>query len=220
MPVESRFRFAEQSRTKGERFLSLCADIFAWILGFSTVFSVHFVGDLYGAEILLILVFPALAILRGRRALRPELKLVYGLMGLWLVGLVVADAYNNIAIVDRLRGTALIVFFAINLLGMSMLLGGNEKRKLIYLIGLMMGALAAVKLQPSPAFASYPWKFGYAWATMQLVLLLSSYFYSRRRFVISALLIFGICGVNLLFEFPIARARFASYGCPGFPNHS
>jgi hypothetical protein len=201
MALVTRFRAAGKSPSTGKPFLSKGADVYSFVLGLASVFSVHLVGELYLAEVLLILVLPALVILRGHRALRPELKLIYILMGLWLLGLVVSDVYNEIEIVDRIRGSALIIFFAINLLGMSMILGRNEKRKILYLIGLMVGALAAVRLQPSPAVEAYPWKFGYAWGTIQLVMLVSSYFYGRRLYVISASLVLGICLVNLLLNF-------------------
>ena len=47
-------------------------------------------------------------------------------MGFWLLGLVVSDVYNHIDLFDRLRSSALIIFFAINTLSMSILLGHNE----------------------------------------------------------------------------------------------
>jgi hypothetical protein len=204
MPIAAstrpRIRIAgEPSQQRG--FTSKAADVFSFILGFATLFSIHFVGDLYVAEILLVVIFPILLIMKGRRALRRELKFVYILMGVWLAGLVLADAYNHIPLTDRMRGMALIVFFAINLLSMSIVLGQNEKRKVLYLVGLMIGALVSIKLQPSEATAAYPWKFGYAWGTMQLVMLVSSYFYSKQRYLLSALLVVGICGVNAIMNF-------------------
>jgi hypothetical protein len=182
-------------------FLSRAADAFCLILGLTTVFAVHFVGDLYLAEILLALALPILLVMRGQRALHPQLKLIYILMAIWLLGLVIADAYNQIPIVDRLRGMALIVFFGLNIFGMSILLSRNEKRKILYLVGLAVGALASVRLQPTQVAHDYPWKFGYAFGTMQVVLLISAIFYARRRYVISALFILGICGVNLILNF-------------------
>lgn len=201
MAVPTKSRMVIKPLPRKRAFVSRAADVFCPVLGIATSFSVHLVGDLYMAEVLLALAFPILAILRIRRALRPELKMIYVLMGFWLLGLVVADAYNHTPITDRLRGMALIVFFAINLLGMSMLLGHNEKRKILYFVGFSIGSLAAVKIQPWPGTEEYPWKFGYAYGTILLVMLVSSYFYSRRRLVPSALLILGLCVVNLVLNF-------------------
>jgi hypothetical protein len=192
---------ATVAKTREQGFMSGVADVLAVIVGIGTEFTVHLVGELYISEILLLLVFPFLLVLRGKRALRPELKTIYSLMGLWLIGLAVSDAYNHIDTYDRMRGAAIIVFFAINLLCMSMLLGGNKRRMMIYFIGLIVGSLASCKLQPSPAFDDYPWKFGYSFGTIQLVMLTASYFYDRRRYGISTIFIFGICAVNLLVNY-------------------
>jgi hypothetical protein len=201
MTVASRYTEANETRTRGRVFISSSADVFTFIFGIATQFSVHFVGELYLAEIALMIAFPIFLVLRGRRVMRPELKAVYSLMGLWLLGLIVSDVYNHTETHDRMRGVAIIVFYAINILGLSMLLGGNEKRKVIYAIGLMVGSLATVRLQPSPAFETYPWKFGYAFGTIMLVMLVASYFYARRRFLVSGLLVLGICIVNLLLNY-------------------
>jgi hypothetical protein len=194
-----RIRIAAEPQQRG--FTSKAADVFSFILGFATLFSVHFIGELYLAEILLATVLPILLIMRGKRAFRPELKFVYILMSTWLAGLVLADAYNHTPLTDRMRGVALIVFFGTNLLGISVLIGRNQRRKVLFFIGLMIGALVSVKLHPFAATQQYPWKFGYAWGTMQLVMLVSSYYYGRRRYVLSALLVLGICGVNVIENF-------------------
>jgi hypothetical protein len=188
-------------KTKSQTFISGAANVLAVAIGIGTEFTVHFVGELYLSEILLLIVFPILIILRGKKAMRPELKTVYLLMGLWLMGLIVADVYNHIDIYDRLRGMAMIVFFAINLLCMTIVLGRSEKRTILFLVGLTVGELLSVKLQPSPAFADYPWKFGYSYGVIQATVLLSSYFYMRRRYLPAALLILGVCLVNLVLNY-------------------
>ena len=194
-----RIRIAAEPPQRG--FTSRAADVFSFILGFATLFSVHFIGDLYLAEILLAISLPILLTMRGKRVFRPELKFVYLLMSTWLLGLVISDVYNHTPLTDRLRGVALIIFFGFNILGMSVLVGHNEKRKIFFLVGLMLGALLSVRIQASEASQQYPWKFGYAWGTMQLVMLISAYYYRQRRFVTSALLVIGICGVNVIENF-------------------
>jgi len=191
-------------RARQQTFASRGADLFVLALGLGTSFSVHFVGDLYLSEILLLIVFAALLFLRGRKALRPELNMVYALMAVWLVGQTIADVYNHIPVVDKMRGTALIVFFAIDLAAFSILLGHNEKRKVYYLMGLVAGAVLSVRLQPDLEALPgerVPWKFGYAYGAILAVMLITSYFYSRRRYAFSALLVLGICGVNVIFNY-------------------
>jgi hypothetical protein len=200
MPFPRRFGNPGEP-TKGEAYLTKGADVLSFILGCTTEFSIHFVGELYFAEILMASLLPIFLILRGKRALRRELITTYTLMGFWLVGLVISDVYHQIDIYDRMRGSALIIFFGINILSLSIVLGKNEKRKVLYLVGLMVGSLLSVKLQPSPAFGDYPWKFGYAFGAIQLAMLLSAFFYARRRYVVAVSIIFGMCLVNLLLNF-------------------
>ena len=181
--------------------MSGSADLLSFAVGAGVNFSVHFVGDLYLSDALLLLALPALVLLRGGRALVSGLRTVYILLGTWLLGLVISDAYNHTAILDRLRGTAQITFFGLNILALSILLAPNERRKVLYFIGMALGALASVKLQPSEFAEDYAWKFGYAWGVMLLVLLIASFFYSRRAYLFSALLLLGLCGVNLMMNF-------------------
>ena len=187
--------------TKRQAFVSSSANLLALVIGIGTNFTIHFVGELYIAEILMLLLLPLFVIFKGKRILKPQLYVIYYLMGLWLLGLVIADVYNHTPVGDRLRGTALIVFFGVDLLVLEMLLSHNDKRKMLFMIGLTVGALLSVKLQPSLALADYPWKFGWASGTIQVVVLVSTYFYTRRRYVVSGLLILGICGVNLILNY-------------------
>jgi hypothetical protein len=180
---------------------SSLAHAYVGLIGITTWFSVHLIGELPIGEILMVCALPVALLFSGRKALRPELKTVYALLLLWLLGQVIADIYNHTAMADRMRGSAAIVFFAIDLLGMSMLVGHSDRRKLIYLVGLMIGTLAQTRFMPSPDALDYLWKFGYATGAMLLALLVSSYFFARRRFMLSALPVLFICGVNLLMNF-------------------
>lgn len=205
-PAPNVDRWISTPRAQKQNFVSLCADTFVFALGLGTLFSVHFVGDLYIAEILLLGASTVVVFLRGRRALRPEFKIVYLLMTVWLLGQTIADSYNHIPVADRMRGAAAIVFFAIDLACFSILVGHNEKRKIYYLLGLAAGSLLSIRLQPDieqamAAGEPFPWKFGYAYGTILVVMMISSYFYARRRYAISALLVLGICGVNVILNY-------------------
>lgn len=177
------------------------ADVYAFWVGITIPFAAHFVGDLPIGEVLLLGSLPLLLAFRWKKAFRPELKNVYILMASWLLGLIVADVYNQTNLTDRMRGTGLIIFFGLDLFAVSILLGRNERRKVWLFVGVAIGALASVKLQPSSASEDYPWKFGYAWGAMQAALLICSFFYGRKRYVPAAISILIIIAVNLLFNF-------------------
>jgi len=201
MAVAKRSRIKFVSRPSLRPFSSYAADVYAFLIGLTIPFSTHFIGDLPVGEVLLLCAMPLLIAFGVKRAFRENLRTVYVLMALWLLGLIVADVYNDTSIVDRMRGMALIVFFGLDLVALCILLGRNERRKLWFFVGVTIGALASVKLQPSEASDAYPWKFGYAWGTMQAVILICCFFYSRRRYVEGAICIVALIVVNLLFNF-------------------
>lgn len=179
-------------------FASHGADALALAVGFATSFTVHLVGELPVAEAILVPVLPLLLVIHGRRVMRPSLRPVLLLMGLWLFGQVITDVYRGTATAKWMRGDAQILFFAVDLLGLAILLGGNERRKAIFVFGLATGSIAMARFTPSAYALDYPWKFGYSAGTITLVLLASCYFYGRRKYVAGVLLILGIAAVNLL----------------------
>ncbi len=178
---------------------SIIGDAITLVVGLSSSFTIHLVGELPVAEVILVILLPVFIILRGARLVRPGLKTVFYLMGLWLFGAILSDIYRATPAHDWTRGDATIVFFAIDIMGVAVLIGKNERRKVIFLVAFAIGALLAVRFQPS-VLTDF-WKFGYSTGTNLLVALISCYFFSRRQYAIAGLLLAGIMGVNLLFDF-------------------
>ena len=179
-------------------FASQAADVLALILGLTTSFTVRFVGDLPIAEAILIPILPILIVVHGKRGLRPAMRPTIVLLGLWLFGQILTDIYRGMPAPKWMRGDAAIVFFAMDLIGLVILLSNNQRRKVIFFIGSAVGSILFTRFLPSEFALAYPWKFGYAYGTITLVVLISCYFYSRRLYAIGALLILGVAAVNLL----------------------
>jgi hypothetical protein len=180
---------------------SIAGDVLAAVIGVASSFSVRLVGALPISEIVLLPLLPILLFLHGRRVLRPGLKMVFILMGLWLFGEMLTDLYRGTAAVDWLRGDAAIVFFAIDLIGLAVLLAHNERRKTVFIAALAAGSLLAARFQPSDYMSIAPWKFGYSFGANLGVALISCYFYARRHYLIVGLLMAGMVGVNLILNF-------------------
>jgi hypothetical protein len=180
------------------RTISLAADAFAFIVGATISFNLRIVGDLPIAELILLPLVTILIAFNPRRAFSPLLTRIYAGLFLWLFGLVASDIYHETSAVDWMRGDAAIIFFWIDLASLAALLAGNELRKMTFIAGSAIGTLLAARFTPSPAAIEEPWKFGYSTGVVTLVLLVSCYFYARRRYVISGLLIGGIAFVNLI----------------------
>lgn len=180
------------------RFTSNVADVFALAIGLTATATVHFVGDLPMSEVILLAILPAILAINGRRVMRREFKILFSLLALWLAGQMISDMYRHTATLDWIRGDAAIIFFGLDLLGLAVLLRKNERRKAIFLTGIALGTILFTFLNPSTYAIDEPWKFGYATGVIYLTVLISCFFYARRMYVISALLIMGIAGVNLL----------------------
>ena len=197
----ARMRRVQQARaSRGHA--PIFIDTFVCILGFFSSMLLHFIGDFFVTEIVLIALLPFLVFLRGRRLLRPGLKTIFLLLGLWLFGLILSDAYHQTETNNRLRGTALIVFFAILIASFSILLAGNERRKTIFLTAYAVGSIVMAKVQPTEiSLGENRWKFGYATGTIMLVLLISCYFYAHRRYLSTFLILAAIAGYNLLVNY-------------------
>lgn len=178
---------------------SVAADAIAAILGFGVSFSVHLIGNLQISEILLVLLLPFFLLTRGRRILRPDLRPILLLLLFWLIGQILTDVYRHTVPHDWIRGDALIVFFGINLIGFVILLGRNFHRQVIFVAAFSAGSLLQARFMPP--LGEPDWKFGYSTGTIMLVVLASCYFYGRRRYLVTGLLLAGILGINLLLNY-------------------
>ncbi|MFZ0746284.1 MAG: O-antigen ligase family protein [Terracidiphilus sp.] len=176
---------------------SIGADLATLIIGLTCSFTVRLVGDLPVAEILLLPLLPVLLIVHGEKVVRPRLRVIGFLMGLWLLSQVLTDIYRGTEARDWMRGDARIVFFAIDIVCLAVLLTRNERRKVIFIAGYAIGSLLAVRFQPALEVADDPWKFGYSRGTIIFVVLVSCFFYRRRQYIIAGIFLAGIMGVNL-----------------------
>src|SRR5271165_5117746 len=173
---------------------SIFADVVALAVGLGSAYTLKLVGDIPLSEVILIPLAPILFALHPERVFRPTFKFLFLLMGLWLFGQIMTDMYRATAPEDWLRGDARILFFAADLIALAILVGRNERRKVVFLVGLAIGSLVGVKLQPNDFTAAEPWKFGYSNGVMMAVLLVSSLFFQRRQYAVVGALIIGLIG--------------------------
>ncbi|WP_109487975.1 hypothetical protein [Occallatibacter savannae] len=178
--------------------VSNLADLVTLAIGLTSTLTVKFIGDLPVSEIILLTLLPIIVAMRGRRLRSPQFKIVYSLLALWLFGQVISDLYRHSQFIDWARGDAAIIFFGLDLLGLIVILSGNDRRKLIFVAGAAIGSIVVTIARPSELAQDDPWKFGYAFGVVNLVLLVSCYFYERRLYIISALLILFVASINLI----------------------
>jgi hypothetical protein len=175
------------------------ADLGLFILVISGLYSVNLVGSLPGCELILLPMLPVLLVAKGGRAFQRQYLWFYILVAGWLLGTLIADSYNDIALFNRAKGTSRVIFFALDFMALAVLI--NEKKRRI---GVFSLSYAVVLLFGSYKFApdfSLVWKFGLSQGSGVLAMLVSSYFFSKRRYGICFLISLLWAGLNLYYGF-------------------
>ena len=157
------------------------------------------VGSLPVNELLLFPLLPILLLSKGKRAFKREYLWFYVLVGGWLLGTIIADLYFSSPLTNRLKGTARVVFFALNFMALAILINHRTRRLAIFAL-----SIAVVMISTSLGFAggfSLMWKFGLSGAIAILALLISCYYYAQRRFTVCFLISLGLAALNLYYGF-------------------
>jgi hypothetical protein len=175
----------------------LGADILTLIVGLAICENVRLIGSIPGSELVLIPVLPVLLVSRFKKIRQGRLKYLFLLLGLWLVGQIASDIYRGTEFVDWVRGDSSIIFMAIDLACLAALVSGNDRRKAFFFFGFSAGSILATRVSPDYYFEAAPWKFGYGPGITSLVVLASCWFFARRQYVVTGMLLLGIAGVNL-----------------------
>ena len=194
-PIERRGTIA------GISLISLAADVLAVALGATTLFTIHFVGDPPIAEIIVLFLVGPIFIAYRKRAFKVGVSKIYALMGFWLIGQILTDIYRQTAQIDWLRGDAAIGFFFMDLVFFTMLLRGNERRKILFISGLAVGALVYARIVIDPVIDSHSWKLGYSVGMNLLAVLISCLFFKRRYYIVALGIFAGMAMINLMFNY-------------------
>jgi hypothetical protein len=175
-------------------------DAFSLLVGVLLCIQLHFVGQLYLAEVGLAVMLPALALRHVRTATRrvPRAFIVLGL--LWLYGQIATDIYRGTDVHDLARGWANIVFTLIDFAAVFLLLDGRVKRYKLFALGLAIGSLFAYLLDPSSDLGD-PWKFGLATPVALVAVLAACSRPVRRVPLLGAIILGAVAAINLERDF-------------------
>lgn len=175
-------------------------DVLCLIVGISLCIDVHFVGQLYLAELALAALLPALALqqVRGTSRRVPRTFILLGLV--WLYGQIATDIYRGTAVHDLARGWANIIFTLIDFAALFLLLDGRAKRYKLFALGLAIGSLFAFLLNPSTDLGD-PWKFGLATPVALCAALVACSRPVRRVPLLGAIILGAVAVINLERDF-------------------
>jgi len=151
------------------------AGLFA--LAAAGISSINLVGSLPGNEILIFPILPVLLLMKGRRAFNREYMWFYLATGAWLLGTLIADVYNGSPTEVRLKGTARVIFFALDFTALAVLLNNKTRRLIIFALGIAL--LMYISSRTFRGEFTEQWKFGLGEVLAIGALLVSCYFYGQ-----------------------------------------
>ena len=176
-------------------------DFICFLIPASNFLTFKLIGMLPGGELIVLALLIPCLLSYWRRVWRGLNKSIYFMMGMWLLAQIVSDFYNHSPFENAAKGEALIAFFALDLIVLSALAYKNNKRILYYAIGYVVGVSLSVFFFP-PGYDTMgetgaSWKFGYAPICIGITIIISCYFYGKRKYFIALVLVLGIAAVNL-----------------------
>ena len=108
-----RMRIKPSRKSRGRNALVILAGTAALTAGLASAFVVQIVGNLPLSELLFLPLMPILIFVQGRQMIRPTMRPLLLLLGVWLVGQILTDIYRGTAFLSWARGDANIIFFGI-----------------------------------------------------------------------------------------------------------
>jgi hypothetical protein len=174
------------------------------ILGLLSGVLIHFVGDLFLTELVLIICLPVFLLVRGRRLQKRETIRLFLLLGVWFISQALTDAYRSVEMQNRLRGMANICFLAAEIACFAMLLN-SDRRKTIFLVSYAVGSIVMARIRPIPAALEErrgdQWKWGYSAGCIILALFICSFLIAHRKDGFALLVLLGTNAINLLYNY-------------------
>ena len=174
--------------------LSRSGDTLTFVIPISGAFVFHTVGELPIATVIMCLLLPFMMVSYPRRLRSRNILWVLILLALWLAGQIVTDVWRGTEIQDWMRADARIGAWSIDLVGLSILVGGSIRRQVIFSIGFALGLALEVTFQPTD-YTDF-WKFGYSAPITTISLLLASVCHRYRWWRTMIVILFGVTALH------------------------
>lgn len=175
------------------------SDLGLFTLVISGLYSVNIIGALPGCEVILLPMLPVLLVAHGKRPFQRQYVWFLVLVTGWLLGTLIADAYHDMGLFNRAKGVSRVIFFALDFMALAVLINQKTRRIVVFAL-----SYAGVLLFGSFQFAGdfqLQWKFGVSQGSGVLAMLVSSYFFQKKRYRICFLISLSWAALNLYYGF-------------------
>lgn len=168
--------------TASQRQAISISDLLALGVGLSSVIYINIGGNLYLAEIFLLLLLPYLIFKRRNLLQFGYFKTIIFLGGVWLLSQIITDLYRSTSATDIIKGWALITVLLTNFLALYLLVFPSSRRIALGLLGFAIGTMLQPVLQPIGInMLMDPWKFGVGQAVALLVAAIAALWSSAKQ---------------------------------------
>lgn len=171
---------------------NLKKDIFILIIGLLSYYKIRMIGTFALAEIITICSFPILFI--GQWGKSPELRKFFIWSCIWLMGVFLADTFNNTSTENMLKGNLNVVFLILSIPFVYWMFYDCPKRIIWFWIGNGLSCLYNYYFQREDilydAMAAEVWGI-YAYRTIITVIATVLYFYDKKKIAYIILLGYG-----------------------------
>lgn len=175
-------------------------DVLALLVPAAMFVQVHFVGQLYLSEVLLIALLPPLLLRHTQNPSHAMPKTFLVLCLVWLYGQIATDIARGTRFHDLARGWSNIAFTLLEFAAMFLLLDGRPRRYVLFACGLAIGSLLDFILAPSNDLGD-PWKFGLATPFAIGVVLITCSRSVQRVPLLASLMLGVLALINLMRDF-------------------
>jgi O-antigen ligase len=188
-------------------------DCWVFVAGFACFLEFPYVGRIFGTD--LILAVTLIFLLPGKiRQLDVRIVRSIIVLGIvWLLAQVATDFIRTSTPEDYLRGWAKIALTLVNFCALTLMLTGR-RRFFLFAIGLSIGQIVKVFVNPDPYSAAEPWKFGLATPITVLLAVAATLAFRRGKPYISICALALGSVLNLVFNYrSMALFCFAALAC-------
>jgi len=175
----------------------LAGDWIAFLIPVSGIWVVSLGGLLPYAEVIFVLFLPLLVLSQRGRLLDKEYRTAYLLLGLWIFSQVLTDIFVDTVPINRAKGLARIVFFALDLVSIAAIIGTSLRRTKIFILGMIVNFVYSARAGGGEL--ALQWKMLLGPPASMAVFLFASHLYVKRRYSAMLLLVALLAAANLHF---------------------
>src|ERR1700722_2891202 len=164
-------RFARRSLASLPKSMVTLGDLFCFFAPALQFVQIQMMGTLLATDLLILAALPIAIIRHADRLKQKPVPTVLTLGGFWMISQVATDIFRQSAPEDYLRGWIKIALVLVSFIVIWAVVCVSLRRFILYGLGVAVGGILTLYLQPTDDMIDSPWKFGLALPVTILVVM-------------------------------------------------